>query len=125
MSQTESESDLGARFLEALTTRDYGALAACFASDGTLRAIVPPGLREADGRDAIVERFRLWTEDADEYELAEAEATRFADLLRLRWVVRSVDPELGPCAYEQTAYVEVSDGHIARMRLACSGDRAL
>jgi hypothetical protein len=125
VSQTESGTDLGTRFLEAVRTRDYAAIASCFATDGALRAIVPPGLREADGRDAIVERFRIWTEDADEYEVAEAEATQFADLLRLRWVVKSVDPELGRCAYEQTAYAEVSDGHIARMRLACSGDRAL
>jgi len=39
--------------------------------------------------------------------------------------VKSVDPEDGPCAYEQTAYAEVADGQIARMRLACSGDRPL
>ena len=125
MAQTETGTDLGVRFLEALARRDYGALAACFAADGALRAIVPPGAREDDGRAAIAARFRLWTEDCTDYEVVETEATPFADLLRLRWVVRSIDPELGLCAYEQTAYAEVSDGRIARMRLACSGDRPL
>lgn len=125
MSQTDLVTDLGTRFLEALAERDYEALGGCFTADGTLRAIVPPGVREADGREAIVERFRIWTEDCEEYEVAESDAAPFADLLRLSWVVKSVDPEEGPCAYEQTAYAEVANGQIARMRLACSGDRQL
>ena len=125
MSQTESAADVGTRFLEALSSRDYDALGACFAADGALRGVVPPGLREADGRDAIVERFRLWTDDIEEYEVVDSEAAPFADLLRLRWAVQGVDPELGLNAYEQTAYSEVTDGEIVRMRLACSGHRPL
>ena len=125
MSQTESATDVGTRFLEALSSRDYDALGACFAAEGTLRGVVPPGLREADGREAIVERFRLWTDDIEEYEIADSEATPFADLLRLRWAVQGVDPELGLNAYEQTAYAEIADGEIVQMRLACSGHRPL
>ena len=59
MGRAETRTDVGTRFLEALSSRDYDALGACFAADGTLRGIVPPGLREADGREAIVARFRL------------------------------------------------------------------
>jgi hypothetical protein len=125
MSQTESATDVGTRFLEALSSRDHDALGACFAADGTLRGIVPPGLREADGRDAIVARFRIWTDDIEEYEVADSEAAPFADLLRLRWAVQGVDPELGPTVYEQTAYAEITGGEIVRMRLACSGYRPL
>ena len=113
------------RFLGALSSRDYDALAACFAADGTLRGIVPPGLREADGREAIVERFRMWTGDIEDYELADSDAAPFADLLRLRWAVTGVDPELGRTVYEQMAYAEVADGEIVAMRLACSGHRQL
>lgn len=120
-----TDTDVGTRFLSALAVRDYEALGACFAADGTLRGIVPPGLREADGREAIVERFRMWTGDVEGYELAESEAAPFADMLRLRWAVQGVDPELGPTAYEQTAYAEVAGGEIVRMRLACSGHRPL
>jgi len=125
MSETELATDLGKRFLAALSRRDYGALGECFAADGTLRGIVPPGLREADGREAITVRFRLWTEDIADYEIVESDAAPFADLLRLRWAVQGVDPELGLNAYEQTAYAEVADGKIVRMRLACSGHRPL
>lgn len=119
-----TRTDVGTRFLDALASRDYDALGACFAVGGTLRGIVPPGLREADGRDAIVDRFRIWTDDED-YEIVDSEAAPFADLLRLRWVVQGVDSELGPNAYEQTAYAEVVDGEIVQMRLACSGHRPL
>ena len=80
---------------------------------------------QALGREAIVERFRIWTEDISDYELAESDAAPFADLLRLRWAVRGVDPEVGLNVYEQTAYAEVVDGEIVRMRLACSGHRPL
>ena len=125
MSQTDIGTDVGTRFLEALSSRDYDALGACFAAEGTLRGVVPPGLREADGREAIVERFRLWTDDIADFEIADSEATPFADLLRLRWAVQGVDPELGLNAYEQTAYAEIADGEIVQMRLACSGHRPL
>jgi len=59
------------------------------------------------------------------YQAFIGEAAPFADLLRLRWVVQGVDPELGLNAYEQTAYAEIADGEIVRMRLACSGHRPL
>ena len=56
---------------------------------------------------------------------ADREATPFADVLRLRWVVQGVEPEVGLNVYEQTAYAEVRDGEIVQMRLACSGHRPL
>ncbi len=121
----DTRTDVGTRFLDALVSRDYDALGACFSAEGALRGVVPPGLREADGREAIVARFRLWTDDVDDYVIADREATPFADLLRLRWVVQGVDPDLGLNAYEQTAYAEVTDGEIVKMRLACSGHRPL
>jgi len=125
MSTTEADTRVGTRFLEALTSRDYDALGACFAADAALRGVVPPGVREAEGREAIVDRFRIWTEDISDYELAECDAALFADLLRLRWAVRGVDPEIGLNVYEQTAYAEVEGSEIVQMRLACSGHRPL
>ena len=125
MTTTEVDLEVGARFLNALTSRDYDALGTCFAPDAALRGVVPPGVREAEGREAIVERFRIWTEDVADYELADSEARPYADLLRLRWTVRGIDPEIGLNAYEQTAYAEVEGTEIVRMRLACSGHRPL
>jgi len=111
--------DVGTRFLEALERRDYDALGECFSPGATLRAIVPPGPREDDGRDAIVARFRRWTEDIDDFEVLEASAAPCADVLRLQWAVSGVESGRGGrTTYEQTAYAELDDGLITVMRLA-------
>ena len=47
------------------------------------------------------------------------------DVVRIRWRVAGVDPELGPCMTEQTAYAGLDDGRIAWMNLVCSGDPPL
>ena len=128
MTVTATIPGVGTAFLDALTRRDFDALAACFADDATLRAIVPPGVREDDGPEAIAQRFRLWTGEIDDYEVVDSEATPFADLLRLRWAVRGRGPSVpgdDASTFEQTAYAEVSGGLITTMRLACSGDRPL
>jgi hypothetical protein len=119
---SEAPTLVGERFLEALGRHDYAAVAGCFTRDAKLRAVVPPGVREDEGPEAIAARFEGWTRDG---ELVEFEAGMFEDLLRLRFVIREVESEIGLSAYEQTAYAEVADGAIRRMRLACSGHRAL
>jgi hypothetical protein len=118
-------TEVGERFLEALKRRDYDAMAACFTADAALRSVVPPGVREDDGPDAIVQRFRLWTEEIEDYEVTDYAAVEFADVLRLSWSVRGNDPsvEFTPSTFEQSAYADLRDGRIAAMRLACSGDR--
>ena len=112
---------VGQRFLDALDRRDYDPIAACFAEQAQLRAVVPRGVREDDRPDAIAARFQLRTGPTGE--LVDSAADMVGDVLRLRYVIRGVDPELGLCVFEQTAYAEVVDGEITRMRVACSGDR--
>lgn len=92
-----------------------------------MRSVVPPGFREDEGAAAIVERFRRWTEEVEAYAVVESETVEFGDLVRARWIIRGDDPsvEFSPSTFEQTAYVEVRDGQIARLRLACSGIRPL
>ena len=119
-------TDVGDRFLAALERRDYDALGSCFCSRATMRAIVPPGFREDDGREAIVRRFRLWTEKIEEYEVLAADASPCADVLRLRWEIGGLNPNCdgeGRSSFEQSAYVELDGDAIAVMRLACSGPR--
>lgn len=119
---SEVSTRVAERFLDALGRHDYEMLAACFAPDAKLRGVVPTGVREDEGPEAIAARFERWTSAS---ELIESETGMFEDLLRLRYVMREVDAELGLCAYEQTAYAEVADGAIRRMRLACTGHRPL
>jgi ketosteroid isomerase-like protein len=119
---TAQTSDIATRFLEALSRRDFDGLAATFAPDGKLRGLVPSALREAEGRDAVAERFGIWN-DAEEWELLDSEVEDFADVVKLRWHVASTDPEQGRLVYEQTAYAGIEEGGIVWMNLVCSGER--
>jgi SnoaL-like protein len=121
-----SATAVAMRFLDALGRRDYDALARCFHTDARMRALVPSRLREEEGADAIAERYRAWVGRYDSYKLVDPIVDELVDLVRLRYAVRGVDPEVGHATiFEQTAYAEVSDGAIAELRLVCSGERPL
>lgn len=120
---TAQATDVAERFLEALSHRDFDALAATFAENGRLRGLVPSALREEEGREAIGARFRFWFGDTEDFELVESGVTPFADVVRLYWRGRGSDPEAGLTTFEQTAYAGIGGGGIAWMNLVCSGDR--
>ena len=83
-------------------------------------------MREDDGAPAVVARYRRWTEALDEYQVVDGAADELADMVRIRYVVRGIDPEIGEATlFEQTAYAEVEDGAISAERVACSGERPL
>ena len=116
---------VAATFLDALARRDFDELAATFTEDGRLRGLVPSALREAVGRDAVAERFRIWNGDLEGYELVDSEVDEVEDVLRIRWRVRGVDPDDGLSVYEQTAYTGIEGESIVWMNLVCSGGRPL
>jgi len=118
-------TDVGTRFLDALSRRDFDALAATFAEDGRLRGLVPSALREAEGREAIAERFRIWNADLEDFEVLDSEIAGMEDVLRLRWLVRGMDADDGLSVYEQTAYASIGSEGIAWMNLVCSGGRRI
>lgn len=122
---TAQATDVATRFLDALARRDFGSLAAAFADDAVLRGLVPGRVREEHGGEAIAERFRFWFGDTVEFRLAESDVEDLADVVRVRWRITGVNPELGPCTTEQTAYAEVGESGFAWMNLVCSGDRRL
>jgi len=108
------------RFLTALHARDFDGIAACFHPDALLVAVVPPGIREDVGPGQIAARYRRWLDDGAGT-IPESEATPFADLTRIRYVVESDGAT--PTAFEQTAYAEIDGDRFVRMRIACSGRR--
>src|SRR5438445_10239549 len=58
------------RFLELLAARDFESLVASLTSDAHARFLLPHGLEEYDGRDAIVARIRSWSGSASLFDLA-------------------------------------------------------
>ena len=106
------------RFLSALEARDFDGIAGCFHADALLVAVVPPGIREDAGPEQIAARYRRWL-DEGVATVPEAEATAFSDLAKLRYVVEAADGT----AFEQTAYAEIADDRLFRLRVACSGHR--
>jgi hypothetical protein len=118
-------SDAVERFLRALEARDYERLAECFTPTAKLRALVPSALREAEGPEAIVARFRIWIDDLAGYELLAADSEPVLGREHMRYRFRGVDPEDGLTESEQHGYAMVEDGRISALNLVCSGFQPL
>jgi len=77
-------------------------------------------VREDEGAEAIAARLERWTGETGE--VVDSSLEMVEDILRLMYVIREV-PAQGPTVFEQTAYAEVADGAITKLRVACSGER--
>ena len=122
---TAQATGVASRFLDALERREFEALGATFKPDGRLRGLDPSALREAEGRDAVADLFRIWNSDAEDWEILDSDTKEFADVVRLRWRIAWTDPDLGRTVYEQTAYAEIDEAGIAWMNVVCSGERPI
>jgi thioredoxin 1 len=123
--ETAQATDVAVRFLDALSRRDFGAVGGTFSEDARLRGLMPSVVRECQGTAAIEERFRIWSGDLEEFALLDSEIAPMADVTRIQWRVRGIDPEDGLTVYEQTAYAGIEGDRIAWMNLVCSGQRPI
>src|SRR5215218_2097611 len=111
-------------FLEGLATQDFRRLAATLADDATLTALVPTGLKEWHGPEAIEATFRRWFGDVLDFELVDAVVGEVGSRLHLRWRVRVRAERFGEGWFvvEQQVYADAgADGRLSRMSLLCSG----
>lgn len=115
--------DAASRLLDAVASRDFGAVAGCFAPEARLRALTPHRLREEEGPEAIASRYRSWLEPLEDFELLARDAERVADRVRVRYRFRGRDPDKGPQENEHTAYATVREGRIVALSLTCAGFR--
>ena len=115
---------LGRRFIAAIVAHDWDGLAACFAPDARLVAVVPKArpFREKAGREEAAGLIRAWFGDADVTELVSGEVEPLADRIRIAYRVHEHEPE-GWYIVEQVAYATLGDGGIVDMNLTCSGFR--
>ena len=120
------ESVPAGSFLEGLAAQDFARLGGALAADACLRALLPSGLREWAGADAIAHRFERWFADTEDFELVEAAAGEIGGRLHLHWRLRLRAERLGTGWFtvEQQAYADTDGGgRIARLDLLCTGYR--
>ena len=113
-------------FLEGLAAQDFARLGGALAADACLRALLPSGLWEWAGAEAIADRFARWFGDTEDFELVEAAVGEVGGRLHLHWRLRLRAERLGSGWFtvEQQVYADTGDGgRIARLDLLCTGYR--
>jgi TusA-related sulfurtransferase len=109
------------KFLELLAARDFERLTATLASDAHARFLLPHGLEEYAGRDAVVDRIKSWFGSASAFDLASSSDEAVGMRQRLSWrfsVVRDGGPRE---VIEQLVYLDLGPQGIERIDLLCSG----
>src|SRR2546430_3810581 len=108
------------KFLELLAARDFERLPACLASDAHARFLLPHGLEEYDGRDAIDARIRSWFGSAPVFNLVASTedqvGMRHRISCRVNVVRDGTRQELKPLVY-----LDPGPRGIERIDLLCSG----
>jgi hypothetical protein len=113
---------VGRRLVEAIAAQDEPALAACFAADAQLRALIPPGLRERTGALEAASLISAWFADSTHLGLVDSEAEEVGDRLHVAYRFEGVE-DGRPYVVEQHLYGTLSDGKIERADVLCSGFR--
>src|SRR4029077_10927651 len=111
------------KFLELLAARDFDRLAASLAGDAHARFLLPHGLEEYDGPDAIVARIRSWFGSATVFDLASSTEDEVGMRHRISWrfsVVRDGSRQV----IEQLVYLDLGNQGIERIDLLYSGFQA-
>lgn len=119
MVQTSTVAD---ELVEALGARDFDRIERCFAPGVRFRALIPPGLHEANDPAGVIVHIRDWFASPDRFELLESNSEPVGDRLRISYRLRLHD-ENGWQLCQQQAYCAVVGDRIALMDLLCSGFR--
>src|ERR1700691_4989148 len=75
-------------FLEGLAAQDFAQLGGALAVGARLRALLPVGLREWTGAEAVAGRFAGWFGDTQDFDLVEATVGEVGGRLHLHWRLR-------------------------------------
>ena len=107
-------------FVKLLAARDFDRLAGTLAEDAQGRLLLPYGLEEPDGRDAIVGHFKRWFGSASRFELTSSSEEVIGPRHRITWQFK-VEREGRREVIEQLVYIEVGPQGIRKVDLLCSG----
>jgi hypothetical protein len=107
----------------AVAERDLTRLSAEFTPDVRLRALLPGGLIERHGREAVLAEFDGWYRDFQVMELADARGEEVGDRLLVHYRLH-FEPDTDPHVVTQTWVASTNpDGLIFRVDLVCTGFR--
>ena len=109
------------KFLELLAARDFGHMTATLASDAHARFLLPHGLEEYAGRDAVVDRIKSWFGSASVFDLTSSSEVMVGRRKRLSWRFNVVRDGNSRELIEQVAYLDLGPRGIERIDLLCSG----
>ena len=109
------------QFVELLAVRDFGRLAETLAQDAQARLLLPRGLEEHVGRDAIVGRIESWFGSASEFDLMSSSAETVGGRHRLSWRFSVVRDGQNREVIEQLVFLTDGPHGIEQMDLLCSG----
>jgi hypothetical protein len=117
-------STLGRAFAQALSKKDFDAVAALLHPEIDFRGLTPRRNWEASNpRDVIENILSQWFEPSDDIrELVKVDSDTVADRERVGYRFSISNPD-GDFLVEQQAYLEERDGRIGWMRVLCSGFR--
>jgi len=116
-----AESKTSQRFLELLAARDFEGMAGILAKDAHARLLLPHGLEEYSGGDAIVRRIESWFGSASVFELKSSSEEEVGLRQRLTWRFSVVRDGRTREVVEQAAFLDVGPDGIDRLDLLCSG----
>ncbi len=125
--QTPQLAAAGA-LLEALADQDFPRLGQALTGDARLRALLPSGVREWQGRDTIAQQLATWFGDTTAFDLVDATVGEVGGRVHLRWRLRLQADRLGAGTFvvEQQVYADTDrdqDGRLDRLDLLCTGYR--
>ena len=115
---------LGTDFAEALSRKDFDAVAALLHPEVDFRAMTPRLSWEAgDPEELVAKVLREWFGDDHHFdEVLGIETGTVADTERVGYRFRGRNPD-GEFVVEQQAYLRERDGQIGWLRIMCSGMR--
>jgi ketosteroid isomerase-like protein len=118
---TRSDVQVAERFLDALGRGDWDGIKRLLAPDVHMRALVPTALREEEGAEAVVGRFKFWWAGLSDLRLVESETEPAGRQVRVQYRLEGDDADDGAVVVEQQCFFTVADGAIAKINSVCSG----
>jgi Domain of unknown function (DUF4440) len=113
---------VGERFVRAVAAQDARAIEGCFAPGATLRALIPPGLREREGAAEAAALVSGWFADRTELVLDDFTVEVVGDRLHVAYRLHGVE-DGEPFVVQQQLYCALGDGVVEHAQLLCSGFR--